>query len=202
MLFFDKNVIHKFILNNESKNKSLVTTHMNEILKACSLSKIRNVESLARSGDFSLKRIPEIRDSFCLKSTPKQNLEIFKFQDIVEVINQHKNFDHSCEMIKNSDTHFCRLLFQACTGVRVGQTYKLKSNVLYLKKSCTNCSHLSICKYPTVSCLPKLKFYKTKNKTPHIVPLLYSVYDCFKFLLLYESIFYLNDVSSFTDFLR
>ena len=73
---------------------------------------------------------------------------------------------------------------------------------LYLKKTCTNCSHLSICKYSTVSCLPKLKFYKTKNKTPHIVPLLYSVYNCFKFLLRYESIFYLNDISSFNDFLR
>ena len=135
--FFSKQNIQDFIQQTKSE-KRIIITHLSEGLKQISLNKINNFETYLRQSKATLKNIPSINDiiaaTYNSKSKPKNSEKNeISAKQLADIYLHHQSFNH-CHYGNNS--HHCRILFLALTGLRIQSSINLKNNSKITQRKC------------------------------------------------------------------
>ena len=164
---------------------------MNIILQQFALFQNSNMfNQLIYNPSFNLKQRIDFKNMTAKKSKNIFNQcekEIFTLKDFYKLLDMHQLYHFSKHDIKEfslselltDEVMTCRSIIQTCLCLRFQNTLDLLDCKVE-KKRC-NCTHGTICKYPTINCFNKILFSKSKTGSFYTY-MIDQIYSCFQFL--------------------
>ena len=204
-LIFSKANIRQFLLQTKYE-KNITATHLSEGLRHIALNKIDNYESFLLQSKATLKNIPEITyildgEAVGKKKSKKSVKNEISTRTLTEAYIQHINFDHKTTPNTIQNSHVCRTLFLAFTGLRFQSSLNLQSNSQFSIRKCKHCYYNNPCKNTEYDCFDRLNLYDTKTTSANL-PLIDNIKNCFLFIKLIKDQDYTRTSTSFNAHLK
>ena len=89
--FFQYSHVEEFVCKHPDSYKSILLTHLSEILKAVNMQSQTNLQSLMSNPMFSLKQIPHFQKTFLQKKKPKI-LNDIAFEQVIKIYKCHDKY--------------------------------------------------------------------------------------------------------------
>jgi len=183
-----------FITFHKNKQKALLTTHLNEVLKQLALLSANNLKSqFLLDSHFNVKSRLDFQllasNSQRKNQRPPQDLSIFTVNNFKALWSLHSVMAGCEANLNNNDIYaccsekasVCRAIVQAAMSLRFANTLNLNL-VRIVTRRCVRCSDQSTCAFVMEDCYHKVYYADSKNGTAFFTYIIPEVLKCYTFL--------------------
>ena len=122
-------------------------------------------------------------------------------KSLTETYIHHLKFDHKNTPNTIQNSHDCRTLFLAFSGLRFQSSLNLDLNSHFSIRKCKHCHYNSPCRNTEYDCYDRLTLFDTKTTSANI-PLIDNIQNCFSFIKLIKDQDYIRTSISFNAHLK
>lgn len=133
---------------------------------------------MSQNSKFSLHQIPQLNSQFHKTVRHNSNSRRAKivFDDVYNCWKKHK-------CMNQSNINECRFLTQSLLGIRVANTFNIKTTAKILPKKCKKCGYNKTCTIIKIDCFNRLVFHTgTKTNAEYNMPILPQILSCIESL--------------------